>query len=298
MLIFDVGGSFCKITSTNSKDNAIKRSIVRTPACLDGLISLFEEHASLMQCKTVIIGIPGPIKTGQDIIFLPPLNYSLSLRRIHSVFSRIGYKSAVVNDAVLRALLTSVSVPYSACRHNPSILLTIGTSLGSTIIVNTSLSASFVPIELAHVSLPSCLDLSWINSDICPLFAGKNASSLFSAAGIYLSCDLESSIKAISITDSLYKIRDVNLLKHRAGHINLGLLLRWFTCLTSYIENIFPDIGQVFITGGPLEILNSAPDDFLMKIAKLGFIYLSDTDLYNTSTLSLLQEVHYKSTLP
>ena len=123
--VIDVGGSSLKAhVCSEGKSQLVKTQKWRANENIeDSILIISETIKHSFNCTDVIIGLPGPVDRSKENVFCPPLNISISQKRLKKI------ADLVVNDVVCQAgiILNSLNQHESDERYA---LITIGTSLG------------------------------------------------------------------------------------------------------------------------------------------------------------------------
>ena len=152
-ILIDVGGTSINVFFIYSNHSVLRFrhtfSGKKRQAMIDNIVcSTRHKHPSI----NLVVGLPGPVKPGQDYVYCPPLGTTVDYKWM------INEKIHIVNDAASHALfLLSTKSSFAPC-----CIITIGTSLGistassikdSDLPIGTWISQSVTSYELAHEPL-------------------------------------------------------------------------------------------------------------------------------------------------
>ena len=268
--IIDVGGSFTDFCYLSTEPPYFQKVAYPTPRDEYNLCQLIKQNVNVKLQPLIALGLPGPFTSKNSCVYMPPLDYTVDLGLLRDEIGAL--RLAAMNDSVLTAIINN-SIYGIGHESRANILsLTIGTSFGSTLIMNANDKPCYVPIELAHIPIPASLDLGWIDKDVRQLFNNKNASSLFSAAGMFISCQGNLVEMPRNISESIFRYEDVHFIKDNFQNLRIESITDWANSLKHFCLSIFPGTSLIYLSGGPLASIDNYHSDFYQDLAKLNII--------------------------
>jgi len=191
-LVIDVGGTHTDVHLAHAhSDMFSERSYsLPTPPSSKGIIETLGRiiHSSSPR-SSVLIGVPGPLRSCSNSVFCPPLGFALH-KADFTALATPDRQISVVNDlACLASMFLSKSLNGT---YNNTVLVTIGTSLGLAKISQIDSIAIVDTYESAHSRLSHSVSLN-----IAPFEAKQSpayARDILNAS--YLICMYESTCAA------------------------------------------------------------------------------------------------------
>ena len=246
LLVIDVGGSKIKWQRLGAFGHTVGKGELATENTERWLLHALNEIDREATPTAVLLGVPGPVKEASDLLVLPPLGITTNKQALKRCFKKA--KTKIVNDAVLIAMIND-RIKGGISRKGTGLSLTIGTSLGSTLMLrrNEVEVCGFIPIEMAHLRLDT-KDWDW--SDSKDYFEGKNASCLYSVYGLIVACGRPKTSENPSrvIHDSIVRL-EKSIVKSEMEFLDQRKVSLWIKSLCSYCNRLVPDLSHIWITG-------------------------------------------------
>ena len=246
LLVIDIGGSKIKWQKLDRYGLVAGKGEVSTESTEQWLLNALGEIDQMASPAAVLMGVPGPVRAGEEVLVLPPLRITTSKTALKRCFKNA--KTKIVNDAVLVAMVNE-AIKSGRKEKGTGLSLTIGTSLGSTLMTggNQAETCRFIPMEMAHLKLET-KDWEWTNRK--EYFRGKNASCLYSVYGLIMACRLPVSDECASsdFNGNIVRLEE-GIVRREIDYLDKGKVESWIKSLCGYCSRLLPDLNHLWVTG-------------------------------------------------
>ena len=195
-VVIDVGGTHIDVHLVRPNSDSFSETIISlpTPPTSKGVIETIGRiiHNSLPK-TSVLIGLPGPVRSSSNSVFCPPLGFALN-KADFTDFASTGRRISIVND--LACLASMLLIKRLAITHKNSLLVTIGTSMGLAKITQSGTYSVVDTYESAHslLSHTASINIAPFEAKQPPIYVRDlvNANYLISMHELYRQTDRES----------------------------------------------------------------------------------------------------------